>query len=457
MGAQTIPEGGIAVNMLEILSKKRHGQALTGEEIGFFVRGVTDGSLPDYQISALLMALCMGGMSAQETADLTEAMAASGDTVDLTGIQGRVVDKHSTGGVGDTTSLIAVPWAAACGVKVGKMSGRGLGHTGGTLDKLEAIPGFSVEASPQDLVRLVNRNGCAIVGQSGDLDPADKKLYALRDVTATVDCLGLIASSIMSKKLAAGAQAIVLDVKAGSGAFMQDLEDAFALAREMVAIGERLGREVRAVVTDMNQPLGAAIGNALDVREAIAILRGEQPEAALLQVARALTREMLLLSGAYADGEAAEAALEEALRSGDALERLRRLIAAQGGDPRVCDNPALLPQARRTVAVPAPKAGYVTAMDTAAIGSAAGRLGAGRLRQDDRIDPAVGVMMQVRLGDWVEAGQPLATLHVNDSAHEEEAAARLRQAICLADAPVPAPPLLYGRVDRTGERRLPLP
>lgn len=445
------------MNMLDILWKKRHGEALTGEEIGFFVRGVVDGSLPDYQVSALLMALCMGGMSAQETADLTLAMAASGDTVDLSGIQGRVVDKHSTGGVGDTTSLICVPWAAACGAKVGKMSGRGLGHTGGTLDKLEAIPGFSVEASPQRLVDLVNRNGCAIIGQSGDLVPADKKLYALRDVTATVDCLGLIASSIMSKKLAAGAQAIVLDVKAGSGAFMQGLEDAFALAREMVAIGARLGREVRAVVTDMNQPLGAAIGNALDVREAMAILRGEQPGSALLRVARALTREMLLLSGVYADGASAEAALEEALRSGAALERLRILIAAQGGDPRVCDDPSRLPQARRTVPVAAPRAGYVAAMDTAAIGGAAGLLGAGRQRQGEGVDPAVGVMMQVRLGDWVEAGQPLATLHVNDGAHEEEATERLRQAIRLADVPAPVPPLLYGRVDRTGAHRLAQP
>ena len=396
------------MNMVDIILKKKAGEALSAEEIRFFAQGAAAGTIPDYQLSALLMAICWRGMNAQETTCLTMEMMHSGGVVDLSAIDGVCVDKHSTGGVGDTTTLVLVPLAAACGAKVAKISGRGLGHTGGTLDKLESIPGCSVEETEARFVRQVQEIGCAVIGQTHDLCPADKALYALRDVTGTVDCIPLIASSIVSKKLASGAGAIVLDVKTGSGALMHTLEDSIALAKAMVDIGAQAGKPILALVTGMEQPLGTHVGNALEVKEAIDILAG-RAGGDLLAVSLELGSRMLVAAGIAGNVEDGKARMKRALESGAGLEKLKEMIAAQGGDAGVCDDVTRLPQAKYLVPVPAPHDGYVADMDTTAIGYCAQDLGAGRKQKTDEIDPAVGLVMNVRIGDFVKQGDALAT------------------------------------------------
>ena len=433
------------MNMVEMILKKKEGGALSPEEIRAFARGAADGSIPDYQLSALLMAICWRGMTAEETACLTMEMMNSGDVVDLSAIGGVCVDKHSTGGVGDTTTLVLVPLAAACGAKVAKLSGRGLGHTGGTLDKLESIPGCSVEKTEEEFVRQVKEIGCAVIGQSGDLCPADKALYALRDVTGTVGSIPLIASSIVSKKLASGAGAIVLDVKTGSGALMQTVEESIELAKTMADIGALAGRPILALVTGMGQPLGTHVGNALEVKEAIDILSG-RAGGDLLAVSLELGSRMLIASGIAADVEDGKARMMEALHSGAGLRKLAEMIAAQGGDPRVCEDTAYLPHAAYKISVPAPADGYVASMDTTAIGYCAQDLGAGRKEKTDVIDPAVGLVMDVRLGDYVKAGQSLATLYLNKPELANPAVLRMQSAIALSDEKPAPQPLVYAAV-----------
>jgi len=424
----------------ELIRKKRDKSVLSAEEIRFLINGYVSGDVPDYQMAALLMAVWFNGMNAQETYELTMAMMHSGDLIDLSSIPGIKVDKHSTGGVADTTTLVALPLVAACGGKVAKMSGRGLGHTGGTLDKLESIPGFSVNQPMERFVEIVREHGFSVIGQTGDLVPADKLLYALRDVTATIDNISLIASSIMSKKLAAGSDAIILDVKTGSGAFMKNEEDAVALARAMVSIGKRAGKKVSAVVSDMSQPLGEAIGNALEVREAVEILQGHHREGDLARVSLILAARMLAASGLGTVDEA-ERKLQEALSSGMGLESLKKMISAQGGDPAVCDDTSRLPGAARRYSIEATASGYVSAMETDRIGIAALLLGAGRRTKEDRIDPAVGIWMKKRLGDSVEEGEPLADFYVNDEANLEEAVSEFQRALRIEEQK-PEPPEL---------------
>ncbi|MDQ0286603.1 pyrimidine-nucleoside phosphorylase/thymidine phosphorylase [Desulfofundulus luciae] len=401
------------MRMYDIILKKRQGFELTTEEINFFVRGYTAGEIPDYQAAALLMAVFFQGLNYRETADLTLAMASSGDRVDLSGISGCKVDKHSTGGVGDKTTLVLAPLVAAAGVPVAKMSGRGLGHTGGTVDKLESIPGFKVNLAPDDFIRQVREVGVAVVAQTANLVPADKKLYALRDVTATVDSIPLIASSVMSKKIAAGADAIVLDVKAGSGAFMRSVDEASTLARTMVAIGRQAGKRTVAVISDMDQPLGFAVGNALEVREAIATLSGQGPSD-LRELCLVLGGHMLVLAGAATDVEEGMNRLAGLLEGGRALDKFREMVKAQGGDPRVADEPDLLPEASYKEQVKAQEDGYVATIHAEKIGRAAMLLGAGRKAKEDTIDPAVGVVLHKKVGNRVKAGDVLATLHVNN-------------------------------------------
>ena len=426
------------MRMVDIIRKKRYGGELSREEIGFVVREYTAGRIPDYQVSALLMAICFQGMSGRETADLTEAMADSGDRVDLSAIAGVKVDKHSTGGVGDKITLVAAPLAAAAGVPVAKMSGRGLGHTGGTIDKLESIPGFRTDLTKERFVENVNRIKLALAGQTGDLAPADKKLYALRDVTGTVESIPLIASSIMSKKIASGADRIVLDVKVGSGAFMKTIEDARALARAMVEIGRRAGKTAVAVITDMNQPLGREIGNANEVREAIEVLRGGGP-ADVRTVALTVAAHMTVLGGIYPAFEEAFAALGRMLESGEALRKFREFVEAQGGDPAVADDPSRLPRAARSVEVKAAASGFVAAIDAERVGRAAMLLGAGRKTKEDAIDPAAGVTLLKKAGDPVAAGEPLCVLHTNLSGAEAAAAEAAAAFAVGADRPEARP------------------
>ncbi len=420
---------------VDLIGKKREGHALTAEEIDFLIQGYVKKEIPDYQMSAFLMAVCFSQMDARETADLTLSMMRSGDVVDLSDIPGVKVDKHSTGGVGDTTTLVVAPLVAACGGKVAKMSGRGLGHTGGTLDKLESIPGLKIERPMAEFKKQVQEIGLSVIGQSGNLVPADKLLYALRDVTATVKSIPLIASSIMSKKLAAGAEAIVLDVKVGTGAFVETVEEAKELAATMVEIGKHLGRRVVAVITDMNQPLGLAVGNALEVREAVELLSGKLPEGdPLYEVCMLLASHMLQLSG-LAEGEAREK-LKAALHSGAALEKLRQMVSAQGGDASYMDIKKIdeLCAVKRHVPVYLEAEGVIKSMDAADIGLAAQLLGAGRAKKEDAIDHAVGLVMHKRLGGAVNAKEPVCTLYVNDDSRVEEAAATLRKAITVGDA-----------------------
>ena len=440
------------MNMVDMILKKKEGKALSPEEIRYFARGAADGSVPDYQLAALLMAICWQGMNAEETACLTMEMMHSGSVVDLSAIDGICVDKHSTGGVGDTTTLVLVPLAAACGAKVAKLSGRGLGHTGGTLDKLESIPGCSVDVSEEDFIRQVQGIGCAVIGQTQDLCPADKALYALRDVTGTVGSIPLIASSIVSKKLASGAGAIVLDVKTGSGALMQTVEESIELAKAMVEIGAQAGKPILALVTGMDQPLGTHVGNALEVKEAIDILSG-RAKGDLLTVSLELGSRMLIASGIADSVEEGKAKMMAALESGAGLAKLKEMIAAQGGDDRVCDEIAYLPHAAYKISVPSPCEGFVSKMDTTAIGYCAQSLGAGRQKKTDVIDPAVGLVMDVRLGDYVKAGDSLATLYLNRRELASDAVARMQQAITIAQEKPELPPLVYAAVSREGVTR----
>lgn len=400
------------MRMVDLIVKKQHGGELTKEEIRFIIGGYTQGSIPDYQMSAFAMAVYFQDMTDLERMELTMAMAESGDQIDLTPIKGIKVDKHSTGGVGDTTTLILGPLVAAAGVPVAKMSGRGLGHTGGTIDKLEAISGFHVEISQEEFIDLVNRNKVAVVGQSGNLCPADKKLYALRDVTGTVDSLPLIASSIMSKKIAAGADAIVLDVKVGAGAFMKTEEDAHELAQAMVKIGNLAGRQTMAVISDMSQPLGKAVGNSLEVIEAIETLKGNGPED-LTELCLELGAQMVYLGKEAASLEEARRILEDKLANGEALEKFKQFVEAQGGDPRVADDYSLLPQAAYTHEVKAERSGYVTEIVADHIGVAAMILGAGRATKESEIDLAAGLIVEKKVGEQVEKGDTLAVLHAN--------------------------------------------
>ena len=420
------------MRVVDLIEKKQAGLALSQEEIKFLIAGYTDGTIPDYQMSALAMAIYFQGMTEEEASYLTMAMVKSGDEIDLSAIHGVKVDKHSTGGVGDTTTLVLAPLVAACGVPVAKMSGRGLGHTGGTTDKLEAIPGFSVTLSPQDFIDHVNRYKIAVVGQSGNLTPADKKLYALRDVTGTVQSIPLIASSIMSKKIAAGADAIVLDVKTGEGAFMKTLADAEALAHTMVKIGHQVGRKTLAVISDMSQPLGYMIGNALEVKEAIQTLQGKGPED-LTELCLVLGGQMLLAANRVTSLEEGKALLQEQIDSGRALEVFKTFLANQGGDTRIVDNPDLLPQARYQIPLLAQSSGVVSQWVADEVGVAAMMLGAGRETKEDIIDPAVGIELCAKVGDPIQEGQPLAILHSNRE-DVSEVLARLSAAISIADS-----------------------
>lgn len=429
------------MRMYDIILKKRDGGELTPAEIRFFVDGYTAGGIPDYQASALMMAIFFCGMTDRETVELTAAMAASGDTVNLSRFGERSVDKHSTGGVGDKTSLIVGPIVAALGGKVTKMSGRGLGHTGGTVDKLESIPGYRTSLSAEQFLQQVEAVGMAIVGQSGNLTPADKKLYALRDVTATVDSIPLITASIMSKKLAAGSKNIVLDVKVGSGAFMKTPAEAETLAREMVKIGKACGRNMAALLTDMNAPLGHAIGNALEVQEAAAVLKNECG-GDLREVSLALAAEMTALFQVVSVEEA-KRLVTKTLESGAAYRKMREWIAAQGGDVAYLDNPTRFPAAHFAETVPAPRDGYLVSMNAQAIGTVSVSLGAGRAKKDDAIDPAAGILLQKKPGDRVRAGEPLCTLYTGKSAALSDAAAAFVSAVTIGDnPPLKASPIL---------------
>lgn len=429
------------MKMYDLIVKKKRGGALTKEEIDWMIRGYTDGDVPDYQMSAMMMAICFVGMTDEETKDLTLAMAHSGDMLDLSAINGIKVDKHSTGGVGDKTSLVLAPLVASLGVPVAKMSGRGLGHTGGTIDKLESFTGFSTSLTPEQFIRNVNTIHIAIAGQTANLAPADKKLYALRDVTGTVDQMSLIASSIMSKKLASGADAIVLDVKTGDGAFMKKEADAIHLAEEMVSIGKLAGKDVSAVISDMDQPLGCAVGNALEVREAIDTLRNQGP-ADLRELVLVLGSHMVVKAGAADDLSLARTMLEESLSNGRAFEVFKEFVRAQGGDPNEAEHPELLPAARFQETVPAPGDGYVADIATEEIGKICLLLGGGRETKESRIDLSVGLVLCKKKGDAVRKGEPLAVIHANDEELLGQAAERLASAYTLTEMKPEAIPLI---------------
>ena len=441
------------MTMLEIIEKKKFGRELNREEIDFFAKAAAEKSVPDYQLSALLMAIRLNGMTEQETTDLTLAMRDSGDIADLSAIPGIKVDKHSTGGVGDTTTLVLAPLVAACGAPVAKMSGRGLGHTGGTLDKLESIPGLSVGLTTEDFIRQVKEIGIAVVGQIGKLAPADKSLYGLRDVTSTVDSLPLIVSSILSKKLAAGSDAIVLDVKTGSGAIMHTLDDSLKLAANLVYVGELAGKPVVAVVSGMDQPLGTHVGNALEVKEAIDVLSG-RAGGDLLEVSLTLGGYMLQLAEKAETPEAGKVMMQEAIRSGAGLRKLKEMIAAQGGDPAVCDDVSLLPQAKVIRPVRCEAAGWVTKMDTMALGMAAQAMGAGRMKVDDVLDYSVGFVLNVRIGDKVDFRTPLCTLHARSEEDADRAEAAIRAAVTIGHEPCGRVPEFYAIVTKDGIRRM---
>ncbi len=429
------------MRMVDLINKKKNGGILDREELAFFVNGVTDGSLPDYQLSAFCMAVLFQGMDDQEIAALTDLMAHSGDMIDLSEFGTLSVDKHSTGGVGDKTTLILAPLVAACGAKVAKMSGRGLGHTGGTVDKLESIPGYQTELPEEEFRRISREVGVCVIGQSGELAPADKRLYALRDVTGTVNSIPLIVSSIMSKKLAAGAHSIVLDVTVGSGAFMKTTADAAVLAEKMVTIGRACGRNMSALITDMSEPLGHAVGNALEVQEAIGVLRGEVG-GDLKEVCLALAGEMLSLSLTLGPEEGRKLA-EETLESGAAYAKFKEWIAAQGGDVRFAEDPSRFPSAAYSLDVLAEESGYLAAMDTEAIGNAACSLGAGRRTKADVIDMAAGLVLTAKIGDQVKKGDRLATLYSNNKDCLPAAAEEYLGALTFSRKPVPKPVLIH--------------
>lgn len=439
------------MRMYDIIAKKRDGFCLTREEIAFAVNGYVAGSVPDYQMSALLMAIYLRGMTDEETAVLTDVMAHSGEMVDLSAIQGIKVDKHSTGGVGDKTTLVIAPIVAACGVKIAKMSGRGLGHTGGTIDKMEAVPGTRTALTQEEFFAQVNDIGIAVIGQSGEIAVADKKIYALRDVTATVGCIPLIASSIMSKKLAAGSDAILLDVTMGNGAFMKTLDEAIELARLMVSIGTAHGRKVAALITDMDKPLGHNIGNALEVAESVAVLRGKGP-ADLTEVCLQLAGNMLYLAG-KGDLRSCRALAESTLRDGTAYIKCRQMFAAQGGDVSVLDDPERFVKARYSYELTAKQAGYIARNDVEKIGNASVLLGAGRLKKEDTIDFAAGIVMHKKLGDAVQSGDAICTFYADDPALFAAAEEMYRDGLVISDRPPELPPLVYARVTEQGVER----
>lgn len=439
---------------VDIIQKKRDGLEHSTEEIQFLIEGYTNQSIPDYQLSAWMMAIYFQGMTAKETADLTMAMAHSGDVVDLSSIDGIKVDKHSTGGVGDTTTIVLAPLAAAAGIPVAKMSGRGLGHTGGTIDKFESIAGFSVELTKEQFTQQVNQIGVCVIGQSGNITPADKLLYALRDVTATVDSIPLIASSIMSKKIAAGANAIVLDVKTGKGAFMKSLDESIELAKAMVEIGEQVGRETTAIVSNMDQPLGLAVGNALEVEEAIRTLSGNGP-ADLEELCLELGAHMLLVGKQAGHYDEARDTLKQLLHNGQALEKFKQFAIAQGGDVSLIEHPKKLPQAMHVIEVTAQTAGYVSEIEAEAIGLAAMLLGAGRETKQSQIDPSVGIMLRKKVSDEVLAGEVIAELHVHGSVDKWNAIVeRVQSAYTIISQPVTHKPLIYAVVTKNGVKRI---
>jgi pyrimidine-nucleoside phosphorylase len=433
------------MRMVDVIQKKRNGKELAPEEIQFFIQGYTKGNIPDYQASALLMAIYFKGMSPHETAALTQAMVDSGEIIDLSPIKGHIVDKHSTGGVGDKVTFLIGPLAASVGVPVAKMSGRGLGHTGGTLDKLESIEGFNIEISKEDFIQNVNTYKLAVAGQTGNLAPADKKLYALRDVTATVDSIPLIAGSIMSKKLASGADSIVLDVKTGSGAFMKTLEASEALAREMVNIGKNLGKNTIAVISDMNQPLGYEVGNANEIKEAVEILQGKNVED-LRRLSLEIASHMTVLAGKFKNYEEAYRALEKNLENGKAFEVFRGFIKAQGGNAAMIDDLSLLPNARHHIEVKAVKEGYVSEIEAESIGLAAMYLGAGRATKEDKINHAVGITLKKKIGDHVQAGDVLAVLH-SEEQNNEESVERVKKAFRITLDKTDPLPMIYDVID----------
>lgn len=429
------------MNMYELIVKKKRGGELAKGEIDWMIREYTAGRIPDYQMSAMMMAVCFVGMSAEETKDLTLAMAHSGDMLDLSAIRGIKIDKHSTGGVGDKTTLVLAPLVASLGVPVAKMSGRGLGHTGGTIDKLESFTGFHTDLTPEQFIRNVNTIHIAVAGQTANLAPADKKLYALRDVTGTVDQMSLIASSIMSKKLASGADGIVLDVKTGDGAFMKSLDDARALAEEMVSIGKLAGKDVSAVISDMDQPLGSAVGNALEVKEAIRTLKGQGPED-LEQLVLVLGSIMTVKAGRAENTEEAERLLRDSLESGRAFEVFKAFIRAQGGDPEEAEHPELLPSAAYQEAVCAERDGFVSDIRTEEIGRICLLLGGGRETKESAIDLSVGLVLCKKKGDAVKKGEPLAVIHASDPGKLSEAKKRLLEAYEFTSQKPEAAPLI---------------
>lgn len=433
------------MRMYDLIMKKRNGGILNDEEIRFMIDGYTKGEIPDYQMSAMMMAIYFKGMNEEETVNLTMAMAESGEMLDLSSIQGIKVDKHSTGGVGDKTSLALTPMVAACGVKIAKMSGRGLGHTGGTIDKLESFEGFSTEISTEQFIRNVNEIGIAIMGQTRELAPADKLLYALRDVTATVDNMSLIASSIMSKKLAAGADAIVLDVKTGSGAFMKKEADAFSLAKEMVSIGKNAGRKMMAVISDMDQPLGNAVGNALEVKEAIATLRGEGPKD-FTELCLTIGSCMLQLSGLADNDEEAKEKLQSVIENGSALNKLASFVEAQGGNKNMVYEPELLPKAAIISPLYAPCDGYIDAIACDEVGICSLILGGGRETKESKIDLSVGIVLQKKVGDYVRKGEPLAVIHANDEEKKKICEERLLAAYRISNEKKDEGPVIRGLV-----------
>ena len=421
------------VRAIDVITKKRDGQELSRAEIESFISAYTKGGIPDYQASAWLMAVVLRGMTRTETAALTNAMLHSGEVLDLSEFPSAKVDKHSTGGVGDKTSLVLAPLAAAGGLVVPMISGRGLGHTGGTLDKLESIPGFNVNLSIAEFRRVLNSCGCAMIGQTAEIAPADRKLYALRDVTGTVESPYLICASIMSKKLAEGIDALVLDVKTGSGAFMKKEEDAVFLAELMVETGELVGKKMVALISDMNQPLGTHVGNSLEVIEVLDVLRGGGPED-LWQLCLELAGWMFVLGGIASTVELGKTKAERLIRSGDALETFRKMIKLQGGNDRIVDDPSLLPRSKHTRQISSPKTGFITEIDCQAVGIASVILGGGRARKEDSVDPSVGIVVHRKLGDAVSAGEPLCTIHYNSETQADEAAALLQKRFRIAEA-----------------------
>ncbi|QXM06292.1 pyrimidine-nucleoside phosphorylase [Crassaminicella indica] len=440
------------MRMYDLIMKKRNGEELTTEEINYFIQEYTKGEIPDYQVSALMMAIYFQKMNKRETADLTKAMVDSGEIIDLSAIEGVKVDKHSTGGVGDTTTLILGPIVAAAGAPVAKMSGRGLGHTGGTIDKLESFEGFSVDMSVERFIQNVNEKKIAIGGQTANLAPADKKLYALRDVTATVDNMSLIASSIMSKKIASGADAIVLDVKTGSGAFMKNEDDAFALAKEMVDIGTHIGRNTIAVITDMDQPLGFAVGNALEVKEAIDTLKGKGPKD-LTELCLTLGAHMLVLGEKANTVEEARRVLEEIIASGKGINKLKELVKAQGGNEEFVENPSLFPTASIVEPVLANEEGYVKGIKADDIGRAALVLGAGRETKESEIDLSVGIVLHKKIGDFVKKGEKVATIHANSVEKQKIATDMILDAYTIVKEKIEAKTLIKGIVTKDGINR----